>query len=201
MPTRSPIRSPSTPAPIASIQPTISWPRMIGRRGSGSSPSTTCKSVRQTPQAETLTRISPGPGFRSARSLHSNAVLSFLSTIACMAASLFTVKVCIRGRARPLDVFAHLSRVPLTNDYWFLFRCGGLGLFVTRFVGDEIEDNPTRDLSVLEPVEDVIDCRQRLQLNVSLDLAISGKGQGFGHILSVSDKGAADGDAVRDHIK
>ena len=29
--------------------------------GSGSSPSTTCKSVRQTPHAVTLTRICPGP--------------------------------------------------------------------------------------------------------------------------------------------
>ena len=30
MPTRSPIVRPSTPAPIASIRPTISWPGMIG---------------------------------------------------------------------------------------------------------------------------------------------------------------------------
>jgi altronate hydrolase len=30
--------------------------------GAGSSPSTTCRSVRQTPQAATFTRICPGPG-------------------------------------------------------------------------------------------------------------------------------------------
>ena len=62
MPTRSPMLSPSTPAPIASIRPTISWPGMIGTFGSGSSPSTTCRSVRQTPQAATFTRNLARPG-------------------------------------------------------------------------------------------------------------------------------------------
>ena len=41
---RSPARR--RPAPIASIRPTISWPGMIGDFGLGSSPSTTCRSVR-----------------------------------------------------------------------------------------------------------------------------------------------------------
>ena len=44
------------------IRPAISWPGIIGSIGSGKSPSTTCKSVRQTPQAPTVTRISPRSG-------------------------------------------------------------------------------------------------------------------------------------------
>ena len=50
-----------------STRPTISWPGMIGSFGSGSSPSTTCRSVRQTPHAATSTRTSPRPGLRIRR--------------------------------------------------------------------------------------------------------------------------------------
>ncbi len=57
MPTRSPIVRPDTPSPSASTRPTMSWPGMIGMWGWGSSPSTTCRSVRHTPQAKTFTRI------------------------------------------------------------------------------------------------------------------------------------------------
>ena len=49
------LRKPSTPAPISSMRPTISWPIISGSFGIGSSPSTTCRSVRQTPQAVTRT--------------------------------------------------------------------------------------------------------------------------------------------------
>ena len=66
------------------------WRRMAPAtryRGCGSSPSTTCKSVRQTPHATTLTRICPGPGCLSGRSVHSRGVLGLYSTIACTAFS------------------------------------------------------------------------------------------------------------------
>ena len=58
----------ATPSPAASTRPTISCPGTIGSLGSGSSPSTTCRSVRQTPQASTRSRICPGPGAGSGRS-------------------------------------------------------------------------------------------------------------------------------------
>jgi hypothetical protein len=48
--------------PSASMRPTISCPGMIGSFGFSNSPSTTWRSVRQTPQASTRTRSSPGPG-------------------------------------------------------------------------------------------------------------------------------------------
>src|SRR5262244_1568387 len=47
---------------MAATRPTISWPGTIGSFGSGNSPSTTCRSVRQTPQAVISTRISPASG-------------------------------------------------------------------------------------------------------------------------------------------
>ena len=40
----------------------ISWPGTIGNFGCVSSPSTTCRSVRQTAQAATATSTCPGPG-------------------------------------------------------------------------------------------------------------------------------------------
>ena len=40
-----------TPSPTETTMPTISCPGMIGERAWGSSPSTTCRSVRHTPQA------------------------------------------------------------------------------------------------------------------------------------------------------
>jgi len=43
----------------------------IGSLGSGNSPSTTCRSVRQTPQASTCMRICPGAGARIGPLLHS----------------------------------------------------------------------------------------------------------------------------------
>src|SRR5260370_11979531 len=67
MPTRRPGASEVTEGPSISTMPTISCPGTIGRWMSGSSPSTTCRSVRQTPQASTRTRTSPGPGSGSGR--------------------------------------------------------------------------------------------------------------------------------------
>src|ERR1041384_5923279 len=55
---------------------------MMGSFGFGKSPSTTCKSVRQTPQAPTLTRISPAPGSGVASSINSSGAPFLCSTIA-----------------------------------------------------------------------------------------------------------------------
>src|SRR5262249_31801570 len=48
--------------------PTISWPMTRGSFGSVSSPSSTCRSVRQTPQARTRRRSCSGPGRGRGRS-------------------------------------------------------------------------------------------------------------------------------------
>src|SRR5438094_706709 len=52
MPTRSPTRNVFTAWPIFSTRPTISWPGISGNFGSGNSPSTIWRSVRQTALAE-----------------------------------------------------------------------------------------------------------------------------------------------------
>ena len=54
---------------------------------------------------------------------------------------------------------------------------------------------------MLEPVEDLVDRRQRLQLDIGLDLALGGEGERFGHILARADERTADGDAVRHHVE
>ena len=64
MPTRSPILKRWTPLPFSIIVPTISCPGTSGSFGFGSSPSTTCKSVRQTAQAATFTNTCVAAGFR-----------------------------------------------------------------------------------------------------------------------------------------
>ena len=61
-------RSGRQPGPSASTTPTTWWPGMTRARCGGSSPSTTCRSVRQMPQTRTRTRISPGPGSGIGRS-------------------------------------------------------------------------------------------------------------------------------------
>ena len=54
---------------------------------------------------------------------------------------------------------------------------------------------------MLQPVEDLVDCREGLQLDIRLDLALGGKGERLGHILAGTDEGTADGDAIRHHIE
>src|ERR1700683_2761460 len=54
---------------------------------------------------------------------------------------------------------------------------------------------------MLEAVEDLVDRRERLQLDIRLVLAPGGEGERFGHVLSRADEGTADGDAVRHHIE
>ena len=61
-PPARPPRDPPPPRPAASTVPTTWWPGTSGSFGSGSSPSTTCRSVRHTPHARTFTSTSPGAG-------------------------------------------------------------------------------------------------------------------------------------------
>src|SRR5450755_3716830 len=86
----------------------------MGRCASGNSPSTTCKSVRHTPQAKTLTRISPLFGVRSASSVHSRGVLCLFSTMANMKRIL---NPC--AAADPLP----LSMLPLDGNIHSLNKC------------------------------------------------------------------------------
>ena len=57
-------------------------PGMIGKLGSVRSPSTTCRSVRQTPQAEIATCSWPGPGLGSGRCTSLSGVPGCTRTIA-----------------------------------------------------------------------------------------------------------------------
>src|ERR1700686_2978049 len=54
---------------------------------------------------------------------------------------------------------------------------------------------------MLEPVENSVDRRQRLQLDIGLDLALGGECERFGHILARADERTADGYAVCHHIE
>src|SRR5271156_2079415 len=59
-PTRAPTGS--SPDPPSTTSPTIWCPGITSGRIAGSSPSTICKSVLQTPQARTRSKTCPGPG-------------------------------------------------------------------------------------------------------------------------------------------
>ena len=74
--------SPSTPAPSLSTRPTASCPGTSGNLGSGNSPSTMWRSVRQTPQAEIRTGTSPAPGACTPRSSSSSGCPTRLNAIA-----------------------------------------------------------------------------------------------------------------------
>src|ERR1700676_4202993 len=54
---------------------------------------------------------------------------------------------------------------------------------------------------MLKALENGVNRRQRLQLDIGLDLAIGSEGERFGHILARADERAADGYAVRHHIE
>ena len=57
---------------------------------------------------------------------------------------------------------------------------------VVRLVPDEVEDDATCHFAMLEPVEDVVDRRQRLQLDISFDLAFGSECQTFGQSTNPS---------------
>ena len=69
----------------SSVRPTIWWPGTSGSFGSGSSPSTTWRSVRQTPQADTRRRTWPGPGSGTGTSSSRSGSPAAWSTIARIA--------------------------------------------------------------------------------------------------------------------
>src|ERR1039457_5597136 len=54
---------------------------------------------------------------------------------------------------------------------------------------------------MLEPVEDLIDRCQRLQLGIGVDLAVDGEGERFGHVLACANERTSDRDAVRHHVE
>src|ERR1035438_4608834 len=54
---------------------------------------------------------------------------------------------------------------------------------------------------MFEPIEDLVDRRQSLQLDIRLDLARGSEGERFGHVLACADERTADGYAVRHYIE
>ena len=52
-----------------------------------------------------------------------------------------------------------------------------------------------------EPIEDLVDRRQRLQLDVGVDLALGAEREGLRHVLAVADERAAHGDTAREHVE
>jgi len=66
----------------------------------------------------------------------------------------------------------------LTDGCCFrLLRRGGFRLVVDGLSPDEVEDHAALHLIVFEPVEDVVDRGQRLQLDIGLDFALGGQRQ------------------------
>src|SRR5260221_468046 len=104
----------SAPLPCSSTFP-ITWcPGTTGDRRDGNSPSTTCRSVRQTPQTLTRIKISPGPGDGLGASLHCNGFNSTgpgeSSAQACMGRSFdeaasYTIVHCFLSAGRGYNVF------------------------------------------------------------------------------------------------
>ncbi len=90
---RSPAAKPVTPAPQATTSPTIWCPGTSGRRGSRSSPSTTCRSVRQMPQASTRSSTPSGPGCGTARVSARSGSPGACSTIACIVEGVVVMKL------------------------------------------------------------------------------------------------------------
>ena len=86
MPTRSFSRNFLTSHPISSTRPITSWPGIRGNLVAGNSPSTICKSVRQTAQAETRSSNCPGSGRGFGRLRNCRGSLGASSTIARMTA-------------------------------------------------------------------------------------------------------------------
>src|SRR5215475_4542181 len=84
-PTASPTLRLVTAGPSAATVPAASWPGMKGGTGlTGQSPDAACRSVWHTPQAFTLTRISPGPGCGTGTSSITSGLPNCLTTAAFM---------------------------------------------------------------------------------------------------------------------
>ncbi len=75
---------------------------------------------------------------------------------------------------------------PPVWQFWKNWLLANIPLFASACV--EIENYARRHIAVLEAVEDLVDCGQRLQLDIGFDLTSDGEGQRFGHILARSDE-------------
>ena len=89
---------PAAPSPIAATSPMISWPGVNGSVGWVNSPSTMCRSVRQTPQASTFSSNCPGPGAGRGRRSRTSGVLGARKTIdrivaGCISAAVLRLSV------------------------------------------------------------------------------------------------------------
>ena len=58
-----------------------------------------------------------------------------------------------------------------------------------------------RHFAPFKAVEHLIYCRQRLQFDVRLDLALRRESQSLGHVLARADQRTARSDAVQNHVK
>jgi hypothetical protein len=79
----------------------------------------------------------------------------------------------------PIEADRSFRDGPLRLVYECCFhflRRRGLRFLVVSLGADEVEDHATRHFAVLEPIEDVVDRRQRLQFDIGLDLTLGGEG-------------------------
>src|SRR5437764_9383762 len=88
-PTPSPMRNSLACGPSAPTVPTISWPGVTGKGIAGSSPSSTCRSVRRTPQAGTWTSSSCPCGDGRLTSVSTSGAPGLTKRIAFTAAALW----------------------------------------------------------------------------------------------------------------
>ena len=96
---------------------------------------------------------------------------------------------------------APYSLPPANADCWQEVPIGMWWLAFIVSVPREVEDHTRRHKAMLEPVEDLVDGRQRLELVIGLDFAVGGEGKRFGHIPARADERTADGDAVHHDIE
>src|SRR5438105_4169971 len=108
MPTRSPTCNSSTALPFSTTRPAISCPRISGRfvreANGGQSPSATCKSEWQTPQASTFIRTSSASN--DGRGMSSNA-RGFLNSR--RTAAFIPVPSALRGGSRMPEIVLQLD--------------------------------------------------------------------------------------------
>src|SRR4051812_45443441 len=102
-PTRCPTVHSATPAPTSSTTPATSWPGTRGYSIPGKAPSFVSTSLWQTPQACTLIRTCPAPGFGVSRSTISKSAPAFGTTATFIGAAATLVDSILPPiRLRPL---------------------------------------------------------------------------------------------------
>src|ERR1700689_1601918 len=63
---------------------------------------------------------------------------------------------------------------------------------VFRFSRHEVENHACWYIAMFEPIEDLVNRRKGLQLDIGFNLASDGEGESFGHILARADERTAD---------